>query len=596
MAEDDQQEIPSIYPPSDDNKGLSSWEYFRNEFIDKGFPVKIESFVKFRQNSHDENSFSNKNSTRMWGMGAADGESIQDIIARMPNNVMDRMVNVQVVAIPSDEARLDGCVKQSTKRRRTEVRSKEFRTVQEIDAYLASDSSCNKSEKNVPVFMGQEDQVCMEAKFGKVLQGNAFDDICSCDEGKVDSSYVYCIAQEPILSMDDESNTDSEKCCKYEIESKEDGSISYELKCCCETNECSVSEPNSSLEPLSKGLICPSMLLPAREVSIHNVNLWYKPEIPNKSVSNWHHDGDSNILMVINGKKQIELCPPDSIQASAIFTEHANHPAVLRRNALKINRENLQKLVTKSKSLIIKNRKMVTITAGNAIFIPPGWWHRVESLGSCLAVNVWFNSRSSVHFLATSSNTHMLAFQARELVRLYFDKNYIEESMKYIQNSRDTFTAEILEQTASIDVIRKLLIRSSKFSSNILQDAKHIAKFFDALLNRIDVRKGSDQEQVVTILEKCLTDFSSSPELVRQVIQSLSLSSNWIIVQVWSSGGSKTCALPQEVIDKCIKTVADSCRHNTGNVFEFMKQRHEEFKEMISRRLIIDHLIFGRLT
>ena len=70
--------------------------------------------------------------------------------------------------------------------------------------------------------------------------------------------------------------------------------------------------------------------------------------------------------------------------------------------------------------------KMVSVSKGSALFIPEGWWHRVESSANCIAINIWFNHKSSISSIVHDNNQHQLPYQAREMVRRYIDANMDE--------------------------------------------------------------------------------------------------------------------------------------------------------------------------
>ena len=88
--------------------------------------------------------------------------------------------------------------------------------------------------------------------------------------------------------------------------------------------------------------------------------------------------------MVIEGVKTVELCPPDCIEPSTITSEHANHPAILRRGRSQ-SQSDVRDILEKKRDAT----HIISISAGEALYIPPGWWHRVESTQTCTAINVW---------------------------------------------------------------------------------------------------------------------------------------------------------------------------------------------------------------
>lgn len=101
-------------------------------------------------------------------------------------------------------------------------------------------------------------------------------------------------------------------------------------------------------------------LLPTSEIEAH---LWLnlKPVL-----SEYHYDSYQNFLCVINGCKTVELIPPSKlVDAVYLDNEAYNH---MRNNT--------------------KSRFCVSLSKGDVLYIPEGWWHKVKSSTNTVAVSI----------------------------------------------------------------------------------------------------------------------------------------------------------------------------------------------------------------
>lgn len=110
---------------------------------------------------------------------------------------------------------------------------------------------------------------------------------------------------------------------------------------------------------------------------IETINLWISCGF---TKSNLHYDMQDNLLCVLRGVKQVKLIPPsstNSLKPCSIFSENSNHSTLIEPP------ENL------SSDLIFET----TLTEGQCLFIPEGWWHQVTSGPELtVAVNFWWSS------------------------------------------------------------------------------------------------------------------------------------------------------------------------------------------------------------
>ncbi len=119
------------------------------------------------------------------------------------------------------------------------------------------------------------------------------------------------------------------------------------------------------------------------------VNLWCSGRATS---SNLHYDENHNVLCVLAGFKRVTLLPPS---ATALLRPHSL--ADPSPNHSQLSHAELREVVdgpARAQSLV------VTLVAGDSLFIPEGWWHQVDSgpAGAArfaLAVNFWWRGPST---------------------------------------------------------------------------------------------------------------------------------------------------------------------------------------------------------
>ena len=120
--------------------------------------------------------------------------------------------------------------------------------------------------------------------------------------------------------------------------------------------------------------------------------------------TNWHYDNYDNLLVVLEGEKTITLQPPaiapgqEGVELYAAGTDMSNHalpthpvnPRTRSRDHRPLNS------VAERESEELKRReshvRTVSISAGEAIFIPSGWLHHVSSEPHTVALSHWWTS------------------------------------------------------------------------------------------------------------------------------------------------------------------------------------------------------------
>ncbi|KAL0459485.1 UNVERIFIED_CONTAM: tRNA wybutosine-synthesizing protein 5 [Sesamum latifolium] len=166
------------------------------------------------------------------------------------------------------------------------------------------------------------------------------------------------------------------------------------------------NEDKVLLESLREDIETPAFL---EGKILASVNLWMNNA---RSRSSTHYDPHHNLLCIISGCKQVVLWPPSAcpyLYPLPLYGEASNHSAIPLENP------NFD-LYPRAKSIDEYSQK-VTLHAGDALFIPEGWFHQVDSGHLTIAVNFWWRSDMMSHMLE-----HMDAYYLRRILKRLTDK------------------------------------------------------------------------------------------------------------------------------------------------------------------------------
>ena len=111
--------------------------------------------------------------------------------------------------------------------------------------------------------------------------------------------------------------------------------------------------------------------------------------------SSLHYDGSDGLLLVVRGHKKLTLLPPSAtrlLRPRAAHLHSANHTT--------LDASELDALLRSPSAASELGLVRLEARAGDAVFIPSGWWHLVDSEGEegqdvTMAVNWWWDSASS---------------------------------------------------------------------------------------------------------------------------------------------------------------------------------------------------------
>ncbi|KMZ75916.1 Transcription factor jumonji (JmjC) domain-containing protein-like [Zostera marina] len=177
----------------------------------------------------------------------------------------------------------------------------------------------------------------------------------------------------------------------------------------------------SALPILQEDIEIPSFL---KSKSLSSINLWMNST---RSRSSTHYDPYHNILCVVAGCKQVSLWPPSAspmLYPMAVYGEASNHSAV------NLEGPNLVLHPRAKHSLDISQK--IFLLAGDALFIPEGWFHQVDSSDLTVAVNFWWQS-----YIMSNIMEHMDAYYMRCILNRLTGKEKDQMLLKIqIDNSK----------------------------------------------------------------------------------------------------------------------------------------------------------------
>lgn len=122
-------------------------------------------------------------------------------------------------------------------------------------------------------------------------------------------------------------------------------------------------------------------------------NLWASPRATHSSP---HYDADDNVLLVLAGRKRVYLRSPadyDGMYSHPLTSSDSNHTAL--------------DLAAAARRGVDAGVLVLDAGPGDAVTIPEGWWHQVESEPGTVAVNYWCTGAAAA--LAASPQAPYLA-------------------------------------------------------------------------------------------------------------------------------------------------------------------------------------------
>ncbi len=100
-----------------------------------------------------------------------------------------------------------------------------------------------------------------------------------------------------------------------------------------------------------------------------------------------HNDPFRNVLMVLAGAKRVTLFPPDELPNLYMAPIDRRIAGVFGSlvNVKKPDHDTFPRLRS-----ALSRARVVTLEPGDVLYLPPFWWHHVESFGLNIGINCWF--------------------------------------------------------------------------------------------------------------------------------------------------------------------------------------------------------------
>ncbi|KAF7818365.1 jmjC domain-containing protein C isoform X1 [Senna tora] len=187
-------------------------------------------------------------------------------------------------------------------------------------------------------------------------------------------------------------------------------------------------EDRVQLQTLREDIQMPP-ILEAKVIS--SINLWMNNA---QARSSTHYDPHHNLLCIISGRKEVLLWPPSAsplLYPMPIYGEASNHSSVALENpdySLYPRAEGSMEFAQK-----------VVVDAGDALFIPEGWFHQIDSDDLTIAINIWWRSN-----LMSCMLEHMDSYYLRRILRRLIDK---EMGLQSVMNIFNLGQDQLLQQS-----------------------------------------------------------------------------------------------------------------------------------------------------
>ena len=260
---------------------------------------------------------------------------------------------------------------------------------------------------------------------------------------------------------------------------------------------------------------------------IQQVNLWMNMDT---SVSALHYDSFHNILYVDQGSKRVTLVSPEHSQflsPGASYSSSAGNHSTCASNSL------------------IDFSLTCTLQAGDSLFIPEGWWHRVESQEYTVALNYWFKSplysilheqkqmrpyllRSLVLEL-TAEEVNRRQERSMDEIRLRREKG----ELIYIYNSIDRLKSHVQNLYQTIRTLEEgaapSSMQSEQFSSLVKIKTELELEFVSCTLAEM-----KESWLLLTKIEAGGED-EMSHKIIHRIFLSLEATSAYRLLQLWDS-------------------------------------------------------------
>ncbi|XP_076883517.1 lysine-specific demethylase JMJ31-like [Bidens hawaiensis] len=220
--------------------------------------------------------------------------------------------------------------------------------------------------------------------------------------------------------------------------------------------------------------------------TLSSINLWMNSA---QTRSSTHYDPHHNLLCVVAGSKQVDLWPPSSspfLYPMQLYGEASNHSAV------PIDKVDLSVHPRAEHSK--KYSQRVILHAGDALFIPEGWFHQVDSENLTVAVNFWWQSEMMSGMLE-----HMDSYYLRRILKRLTDK----EMNQMLCKSSPCVNNKLSHEPSGGNTLHDLepcVLRSLHELVSIVHEHVNAADLRSAVGSSADVEKTSHKKTVTSEL------------------------------------------------------------------------------------------------
>ena len=131
----------------------------------------------------------------------------------------------------------------------------------------------------------------------------------------------------------------------------------------------------------------PEILQNIRAIT-YQANIWMNIH---SATSTLHYDTSNNLLVMLDGKKDVILLSPDCtnhLHPVPASDENPNHSILSPDEVDSLADKLINQADMNQKDALVYR---VTLLAGDVLYIPEGWWHQVRSDSCSMALNYWFN-------------------------------------------------------------------------------------------------------------------------------------------------------------------------------------------------------------
>ncbi|KAL3680095.1 hypothetical protein R1sor_023051 [Riccia sorocarpa] len=355
-------------------------------------------------------------------------------------------------------------------------------------------------------------------------------------------------------------------------------------------------EGETALSPLMQDISTPLVL---DGIDVWNVNLWMSMK---SSRSSTHYDPYHNILCVVAGEKRVTLWPPSAapyLYPLPVYGEASNHSGV----DIVAPDYNIHPLFKKA----LQRAKMVTLQPGDALFIPEGWYHQVDNVGTTIAVNFWWPSQ-----LSMSLGSEMDGYILRRVKQILKDKNRSSsagretlrpEGASVFSSGRENVNGSLKAKHARVEDIRDLTV----------EEAMHLRSLVATALGETTpsssahVRPGGDSEGLHQVQERITDEVSevfaslgalSLQRILMVMASQFPMSLRVLVMEMLSPAAAELLTMKFEELDGCLEPSLEtefygkfySVFESPEAVMAVLLEKKEAFAAQALRKVMFQYL------